>query len=128
MFGKGWTAVGEETDNRFLLLDFCRANDLIVANTWFQQPAAKQVTFKEPSTIFCLQIIPIGIPLTLRNWTFAFYLSGGVTPARIFTASQEQIWTPTIFKLFCACKLNSELNQRQHIAHVGTSNRQRQPK
>ena len=52
MFGKGWTAVGEETDNRFLLLDFCRANDLIVANTWFQQPAAKQVTFKEPSTHF----------------------------------------------------------------------------
>ena len=32
----GWTAVGEETDNRFLLLDFCRANDLIVANTWLQ--------------------------------------------------------------------------------------------
>ena len=52
MFRKGWTAVGEETDNRFLLLDFCRANDLIVANTWFQQPAAKQATFKEPSAHF----------------------------------------------------------------------------
>lgn len=52
IFGKGWTAVGEDADNRFLLVDFCRANEMLVANTWFQQPPAKQVTFKEPSTHF----------------------------------------------------------------------------
>ena len=50
MFGKGWAAVGEDTDNRFLLVNFCRANDLLVANTWYQQPAAKQATSKEPGT------------------------------------------------------------------------------
>ena len=52
IFGKGWTAIVEDTDNRFLLIDFRRANDLLVANTWFQHATAKQVIFKEPSTHF----------------------------------------------------------------------------
>ena len=52
MFGKGWTIVGKKTDNRFLVLDFYRTNNLIVAITWFQQPAAKQITFKEPNAHF----------------------------------------------------------------------------
>ena len=50
--GKHGQLWGEETDNRFLFLDFSRTNNLIVVIIWFQQPPAKQVTFKEPSAHF----------------------------------------------------------------------------
>ena len=42
VYGKGWSFVGEDTDNRQLLVDFCRSNELLIA--------IKQVTYKEPGT------------------------------------------------------------------------------
>ena len=50
LFGKGPQGIGDETENRFLLVDFCKTNSLIVANTWFKHPPGKQVTYKEPHT------------------------------------------------------------------------------
>ena len=60
IFGKGWTAIGDDSDNRFLLVDLCRGLNLLIANTWFQQPSGRQVTYKEPGTRF--------LPPTNSRW------------------------------------------------------------
>ena len=67
-------AIGDETENRFLLVDFCKTNSLIVANTWFKHPPGKQVTYKEPHTKVLNDdnspITVIGARRILRNSTF----------------------------------------------------------
>ena len=51
IYEKGSRDIGEEdTANRFLLIDLCKANNLIVANTWFLHPPDRQVTYREPHT------------------------------------------------------------------------------
>ena len=51
IYGKGSRDIGEEdTANRFLLIDLCKASNLIVANTWFTHPPGRQVTYREPHT------------------------------------------------------------------------------
>ena len=37
-------------DNRFLFLEFCRSQELLVANTWYKQPPGRQVTYSAPGT------------------------------------------------------------------------------
>ena len=50
IFGRGIAAIGDDSSNRQMLLDLCVANDLLVANTWFQHPHGRQVTYKDPGT------------------------------------------------------------------------------
>ena len=50
VYGKRWRFTGEDTDNRQLLVDFCKSNDLRISNTWLTHPPGKQVTYKEPRT------------------------------------------------------------------------------
>ena len=50
IFGRGIAAIGDDSSNRQMLLDLCVANDLLVANTWFQHPHGRQATYKEPGT------------------------------------------------------------------------------
>ena len=42
MFGKGYHAIGED--------EFCRSQELLVANTWYKQPPRRQVTYSAPGT------------------------------------------------------------------------------
>ena len=48
LYGRGISGIGDEHDNRAYLIDFCSGNNLLVANTWFQKPQGKQVTYHEP--------------------------------------------------------------------------------
>ena len=48
MYGRGVNFVGDDTDNRALLMDFCDANNHMVGNTWFEHPAGRQVTYHAP--------------------------------------------------------------------------------
>ena len=50
VYGEGWRFIGEDTDNRQLLADFCKSNELLISNKWFTHPPGKQVTYKEPGT------------------------------------------------------------------------------
>ena len=96
VYSQGWPFIGGDTDNRQLLVDFCISNDLLVANTWYQQPPGKQVTYKEPGTK--------SLPSTNTNWNpqelaqldFCLAPSAGETLASRFSANRARIWTLTI--------------------------------
>ena len=49
MHGKDSRDIGEEdTINRFLLIDLCKANNLITANIWLIYPPDRQIIYREP--------------------------------------------------------------------------------
>ena len=54
VYGRGRNALqtaNEDTiENRYLLLDFCRANEMTIMNTYFEKPKMKQCTRKELDT------------------------------------------------------------------------------
>ena len=47
LYGRGISGIGDEHDKTSYLIDFCSGNKLLVANTWFQKPQGKQVTFAQ---------------------------------------------------------------------------------
>lgn len=54
IFGRGLAYLhcisSEVMENRRLFLSFCAGCDLFVMNTWFDKPAQKQLTFREPAS------------------------------------------------------------------------------
>ena len=58
---------GDDSDNRFLLIDLCRGLDLSVANTSIQQPSVRQLTYKNRVHDSYLLIILVGTRMTLHS-------------------------------------------------------------
>ena len=63
----GSFGLGERNDRGDRLIQFCEQNQLMIANTWFQQPPRKLYTWKSPGDITRNQIDYIMISNRFRN-------------------------------------------------------------
>ena len=63
----GMHGLGQRNERREPLIQFCEENNLIIANTWFQQPVRKLYKWKSPGSISKNQIDYIMYKDRFRN-------------------------------------------------------------